>query len=63
MPLVNLALAKTEFARDSADVVALPVGVLDELVLKDTQLVLILSLAALNISVSCVLVLRFLEKR
>jgi len=63
MPFVDLTLPETELARNGADEVALPFGVLDELVLEDAQLVLVLSLAALDVAVGCIVVLRFLEKR
>jgi hypothetical protein len=50
VPLVDLAFAETQFLGDVAYEVSLPLCVLLELVCKDSQLVLVLTLATLDIS-------------
>lgn len=62
MPFVDLALSELETLRNASDELASPVGVLEELVLKDLQLVLVLALATLNVAAGHILILGFLEK-
>lgn len=64
MPFVDLALSETKSLRDSLDKVSRPVRVLLVLILKNLDLLLILSLPSLNISISSTIgiVLSFLEE-
>lgn len=63
MPLVDLALSQLELLRDAADELAGPVGVLQELVLKDLELLLVLSLPALDVPTAlAVVILSLLEQ-
>ena len=50
MPFVNLALSQLQALGNAADEVTSPVGVLQELVLKDFQLLLVLPLPPLDVS-------------
>ena len=50
VPLVDLTLSELEALRDAADEVAGPVGVLQELVLQDLQLLLVFPLPPLDVS-------------
>jgi hypothetical protein len=52
VPLVDLALTQLQALGDAADELAGPVGVLQELVLKDLQLLLVFPLSALNVPAS-----------
>lgn len=51
VPLVDLALAEAEFLGNASDVLARPVRILFEFILKNLQLLLILSLATLDVAV------------
>ncbi len=62
MPLVHLALSEAEALRDFLDEVAAPLGVLEELILQDLELLLVLTLPPLNVAVSRTVVLCLLEK-
>ncbi len=62
MPFVDLALSEAEALRDFLDEVPGPLGVLEELILQDLELLLVLTLPPLNVAVSRAVVLCLLEK-
>ena len=63
MPLVDLALAEAELLGDATAILAGPVWILFEFILKNLQLLLILSLTALDVAARCIAILRLLQQR
>jgi hypothetical protein len=57
VPLVDLALAEAELVGNASDVLAGPVWILFEFILKNLQLLLILSLTTLDVAASCIAIL------
>jgi hypothetical protein len=63
VPLVDLALAETELLGDATAILAGPVWILFEFILKNLQLLLILSLTALDVAARSIAILRLLQQR
>ena len=63
MPLVDLALAEAELFGDATAILAGPVRILFEFILKNLQLLLILSLTALDVAARSIAILRLLQQR
>lgn len=62
MPFVDLAFPESESLGNLLNIVATPVVALLELNLKHFNLLLVLSLSALNVSSTSILILRLLEE-
>ena len=62
VPLVDLALAEAELLGNASDVLAGPVWILFEFILKNLQLFLILSLTTLDVATRWFVVLRFFQQ-
>ena len=57
VPLIDLALAEAELLGNASNVLAGPVWILFEFILKNLQLLLILSLTTLDVAASCIAIL------
>jgi hypothetical protein len=62
VPLVDLALAEAELLGDATAILAGPVWILFEFILKNLQLLLVLSLTALDVAARGIAILRLLKQ-
>jgi len=63
VPLVDLALAEAELLGDATAILAGPVRILFEFILKNLQILLVLSLTALDVAARSIAILRLLQQR